>query len=111
MLGVKFGCDPDTEAPRLLRIAQKLGLNVVGVSFHVGSGCENFSAYSDAIQEARVVFDLAKNMGFHVSILDIGGGYPGVPESMIKVCMIHHIPISAIYGKSKELIYKNQAIL
>jgi hypothetical protein len=38
-LGLKYGCDP-AEAPRLLKSAAELGLAVVGVSFHVGSGCK-----------------------------------------------------------------------
>jgi ornithine decarboxylase len=34
----KFGC-PVANAPNLLKIAKSLGINVKGVSFHVGSGC------------------------------------------------------------------------
>lgn len=40
----KFGCPPP-QAPELLEIAKELDLNVVGVSFHVGSGCGDPSAY------------------------------------------------------------------
>lgn len=77
-LGVKFGCDAVREAPRLLRTARDLGLQVVGVSFHVGSGCREEEAYSRAIRTARHVFDVAAGLGIQsMKLLDIGGGYPG----------------------------------
>eukprot|EP00879_Flechtneria_rotunda_P004037 GHRR01004279.1.p1 GENE.GHRR01004279.1~~GHRR01004279.1.p1 ORF type:complete len:223 (+),score=52.83 GHRR01004279.1:1558-2226(+) len=53
-LGLKYGANPE-EAPKLLATAQKLGLAVVGVSFHVGSACKNLAAYSSAIEKAREV--------------------------------------------------------
>lgn len=53
-LGLKYGCLPE-EAAGLLATAQSLGLNVVGVSFHVGSACKNLAAYSGAIEKARMV--------------------------------------------------------
>lgn len=74
---MKFGCDPITEAPGLLKIAQSLNLNVVGVSFHVGSGCKDPPIFRKAIAASRQIFDLAETYGFNFNILDIGGGYPG----------------------------------
>lgn len=53
-LGLKYGANPE-EAPKLLATAQRLGLDVVGVSFHVGSACKNLAAYSSAIEKAREV--------------------------------------------------------
>lgn len=53
-LGLKYGANPE-EAPKLLATAQRLGLEVVGVSFHVGSACKNLAAYSSAIEKARQV--------------------------------------------------------
>ncbi|RWS14376.1 ornithine decarboxylase 2-like protein, partial [Dinothrombium tinctorium] len=72
----KFGADLD-KAGHLLSVAKDLGLNVVGVSFHVGSGCENAKSYADAIANAKYVFDIATKIGFKMNILDIGGGFPG----------------------------------
>lgn len=54
-LGMKFGCDHATEAPGLLKTARDLGLDVVGVSFHVGSGCNNPPIFHTAIGYARKV--------------------------------------------------------
>ncbi|KAF2896621.1 hypothetical protein ILUMI_09564 [Ignelater luminosus] len=83
ILGLKFGCEPHTEAPHLLHIARSLGINVVGVSFHVGSGCHDPSAFHGAIEAARFVFDFASTLGYDFNLLDIGGGYPGEMDDSI----------------------------
>lgn len=75
-LGMKFGCHPK-KVPQLLRVAKELGVDVVGVSFHVGSGCYDATAYSAAVASARAVFSVAQAEGFHFNLLDIGGGFPG----------------------------------
>jgi diaminopimelate decarboxylase len=73
----KFGC-PVAEAPRLLDVAQSLGLNVAGVSFHVGSGCGDSSAYSTALLHTSMVFAEAEKRGMpSMTIVDLGGGFPG----------------------------------
>lgn len=76
-LGMKFGCNPVTEAPDLLVLARKLGIDVVGVSFHVGSGCGETEVFYRAISMARKIFDFAATLGFNFNLLDIGGGFPG----------------------------------
>ncbi|KAJ2612905.1 Ornithine decarboxylase [Coemansia sp. RSA 1365] len=75
-LGLKFGAAPG-DVPSLLATAQQLGIDVVGVSFHVGSGCQSESAFADAVLRARRVFDQAAQFGFRLSLLDVGGGFPG----------------------------------
>jgi len=75
-LGLKFGCDME-DVPHLLQVAKDLDLNVVGVSFHVGSGCQDSAAYSSAVASCRQVFDIAAEIGFSMDLLDIGGGFPG----------------------------------
>jgi ornithine decarboxylase len=77
LLGLKFGCDPINEAPDLLKLAKHLGLNVVGVSFHVGSSNEDYQVYCEAIAAARKLFTIAHHIGFNLRILDIGGGFFG----------------------------------
>ncbi|KAI8469070.1 MAG: pyridoxal-dependent decarboxylase [Monoraphidium minutum] len=75
-LGLKYGADPDADVPGLLAHARRLGLQVVGVSFHVGSGCQNVSVYADAIRRARGAFDAAAAMGYgDMHLLDVGGGF------------------------------------
>ncbi|PVU94663.1 hypothetical protein BB561_002385 [Smittium simulii] len=78
-LSLKFGAPMDTTHD-LLTTAKKLGVNVVGVSFHVGSGCHDDSAFIDALSRARTVFDQAEDLGFNLSLLDIGGGFPSPKE-------------------------------
>lgn len=75
-LGLKYGADP-ADAPALLDTATRLGLSVVGVSFHVGSGCRNLAAYDEAILSARRVFDAGIARGHDMRLLDIGGGFTG----------------------------------
>lgn len=82
-LGMKFGCESGTEAPRLLKLATSLGINVVGISFHVGSGCADPPVFRRAIAIARDLFDLGLSLGLDMSLLDLGGGYPGNTGSSI----------------------------
>lgn len=56
-LSVKFGA-PLKACRGLLEQAKKLGLDVIGVSFHVGSGCTDPETYTQAIADARCVFDI-----------------------------------------------------
>ncbi|RSH78330.1 uncharacterized protein EHS24_002049 [Apiotrichum porosum] len=73
-LGLKFGAPVDT-CSGLLQLAKELGLNVVGVSFHVGSGCKEPEQFADAIWRARRVFDMGAAAGYNFELLDIGGGF------------------------------------
>jgi ornithine decarboxylase len=73
-LGLKFGAPLDT-CPGLLQLAQELGLNVIGVSFHVGSGCKEPEQFADAIWRAKRVFDMGAAAGYTFNLLDIGGGF------------------------------------
>lgn len=74
----KFGCKFGVELPdveRLLGIAKALSLKVVGISFHVGSGCKNPEQFRRAIEDSKKCFDVAESLGMHFTILDIGGGF------------------------------------
>ncbi|KAG8720042.1 hypothetical protein FRC08_001335 [Ceratobasidium sp. 394] len=73
-LGLKFGA-PLVTVPALLTKAKELGLNVIGVSFHVGSGCFDSNAFADAVMRARAVFDMGADAGYCFSLLDVGGGF------------------------------------
>jgi len=73
---MKFGADMNT-ARHLLDRAQQLGLQVIGVSFHCGSGQMTSKAFVDAIQNARMMMNYGTKLGFHMNLLDLGGGFPG----------------------------------
>nr|CAG8625553.1 6129_t:CDS:2 [Entrophospora candida] len=70
-LGLKFGASLDS-VELLLQTAKDLDLNVIGVSFHVGSGCYDENAFVDAVYRAKYVFDKALNYGFNFTLLDVG---------------------------------------
>lgn len=82
-LGEKFGCCPTSEPPGLFKLAKNLGLNVVGVSFHIGSNCEDYDAFGEAIKISRRIFRIAASIGLELNILDLGGGFPGDSFSRI----------------------------
>eukprot|EP00899_Mesostigma_viride_P006490 jgi/Mesvir1/15842/Mv03390-RA.1 len=76
-LGVKYGAEDD-EHERLLQAGLDLGVDIVGISFHVGSGSCNADAFLHAIRKARHAFDLAVRLGLPpLTLLDLGGGFSG----------------------------------
>ncbi|XP_005095259.1 ornithine decarboxylase [Aplysia californica] len=81
-LGNKFGCHPDNVG-KLLAQAQELDLNVMGISFHVGSGVEEAAAFSCAVKQAYEAWNMAQAYGFEMTLLDIGGGFPGQKSAPI----------------------------
>jgi ornithine decarboxylase len=74
--GIKFGASMSI-VPQLLSAAKDLGIEVIGISFHVGSGCFDASSFKDAVYLARTAFDIGEALGFSFTLLDIGGGFPG----------------------------------
>lgn len=79
-LGAKFGCTVSV-GRTLLNTAAQLQLSVVGVSFHVGSGSQTPSSYTVAMEMAAEMFRHAAGLGYHMTLLDIGGGFPGDQQS------------------------------
>eukprot|EP00158_Paraphelidium_tribonemae_P008622 Partr_v1_DN28630_c2_g1_i4_m50071 putative ornithine decarboxylase len=78
----KFGA-PLHITKSLLQLAKSLDLSVIGVSFHVGSGCRDPIAFREAVIAARNVFDEAKEVGYEFKFLDVGGGFPGNNDAAI----------------------------
>lgn len=74
--GTKFGAS-FVDAVKLISLCKDLGLDLIGVSFHVGSGCYSVDSFCNALDRARKVFDAAEKFGFYMTLLDIGGGWPG----------------------------------
>lgn len=78
---MKFGADMETSL-KLVETAVELGLDLVGISFHVGSGQMSPKAFTEAIRNARQLFDYAReSFGLKFHLLDLGGGYPGASDS------------------------------
>ena len=74
-LSRKFGCQPDM-ALDLLVLAQKLGLEAYGVSFHVGSQQRDIAAWDAAIAKVRYLFDGLQEEGITLKSINMGGGFP-----------------------------------
>lgn len=72
----KFGCKL-SQIKELLTISRTLKLDVVGFSFHVGSGCYSAENFYNAIKDCREATNIASSLGIAISIIDIGGGFPG----------------------------------
>jgi ornithine decarboxylase len=77
----KFGCRL-FQVSDLLVIAKTLKLDVVGFSFHVGSGCSSANSFYDAISECKKACELANDLKINIDLIDIGGGFPGVDKSI-----------------------------
>lgn len=102
-LGKKFGCDPFTEAPKLLKVARSMNLNVMGISFHVGSGCRDYPIYYKAIGICKNLFDEAEMLGFNMTLLDIGGGFPGDNDKNID-------EVSAFVNQGIETYFADKSV-
>jgi ornithine decarboxylase len=97
----KYGVDIN-DVPMMLRYASLLELNVVGVSFHVGSRCKNTDVYNSALYLTRQVYDIALKYDYRLSIVDIGGGFPGYDDyAFRKMSMSIHMGIHEYFNKIK----------
>jgi ornithine decarboxylase len=74
-LSKKFGVDMN-DASELLVKARDRGLNPAGVTFHVGSQCNNIFNWDTATELARELWEEVDKRGIRLSMLNIGGGYP-----------------------------------
>jgi ornithine decarboxylase len=82
-LSSKFGA-PSGEAVSLIEAASRAGLVVEGLSFHVGSQTTNFENYVQALYLAAGVFREAADRGFHLKLIDIGGGFPAPYDDQVQ---------------------------
>ena len=74
-LSKKFGCSHKT-AEKLILQAKKLGLNPIGVSFHVGSQQLSLETWKKAISYASKVYKSLSKKEIILSFLNLGGGMP-----------------------------------
>ena len=82
-LSSKFGAHPG-EAVDIILESFKIGLVVEGISFHVGSQCNNFENYMQALQLSSSILKEAESRGHKINILDIGGGFPVKYNNKVK---------------------------
>ncbi|KAF6216195.1 hypothetical protein GE061_000535 [Apolygus lucorum] len=84
-MGHKFGCTPEN-AMQLIDKAVKMGLRIVGIAFHVGTGCKEPEAFPRAIGLCAKILKEAKMKGIHLNTVDVGGGFPeNEPDTFAKM--------------------------
>jgi ornithine decarboxylase len=100
-LSAKFGASR-YDALSLLTSAAQLGLQVRGLSFHVGSQCLSPDDFVSALAEARPIWDQASAAGLPLEVLDIGGGIPAPYRqailSMESYCQALSSALDATFG-------------
>lgn len=75
-LSRKFGCDPESLLD-LARLAAEVGVEVRGLSFHVGSQAADPAKHVEAIEAcAKLMAAARKEKLGALDTLDIGGGFP-----------------------------------
>jgi ornithine decarboxylase len=75
-LSRKFGCHSDM-AYDLLILAQSLGLEPYGISFHVGSQQRDIGQWDDALAKTKYLFSsLKEEKNIHLKMINMGGGFP-----------------------------------
>ena len=83
-LSSKFGAAPG-EAVDLILEADRVGLTVEGISFHVGSQTTNFENYVQALSLTANIFKEARDRGYtKMNLLDIGGGFPARYDDTVR---------------------------
>jgi len=107
-LSSKFGAAPG-EAVDLILAADKVGLTVEGISFHVGSQTTNFKNYVAAINLAANIFKEAKDRGYtKMNLLDIGGGFPAPYDETVKpfreLASIINREINRLFPKNIQIL-------
>jgi ornithine decarboxylase len=107
-LSSKFGATPG-EAVDLILEADRQGLVVEGISFHVGSQTTNFENYVQALSLTAGIFKEAQDRGYHrMNLLDIGGGFPAPYDATVKplkeLAKIINTEIDRLFPKNIQVL-------
>jgi len=107
-LSSKFGASPG-EAVDLILEADRAGLVVEGISFHVGSQTTNFENYVQALDLCADVFEEARSRGYtKMNLVDIGGGFPVPYDPTVKpfpeLAKIINSELDRLFPKNIEII-------
>jgi len=107
-LSSKFGASPG-EAVDLILEADKLGLTVEGISFHVGSQTTNFDNYVQALSLTANIFQEAIKRGYtKMNLVDIGGGFPAPYDATVKpfkeLAKVINSEITRLFPKNIQIL-------
>ncbi|HYH75498.1 MAG TPA: type III PLP-dependent enzyme [Candidatus Saccharimonadales bacterium] len=89
--------DEQKHAVSLMEQARGAGLEPYGLAFHVGSQMEDPEAWTESLRNTGTLMELLQQSGIHITMLDIGGGFPAYHSA--------NIPPLSVFGKaiSREL--------
>lgn len=79
----KFGVSIEL-ARDLIIYAKKCGLKPCGISFHVGSQMLDYMSWDYAIRHCAKLITILESDGIHLTLLDIGGGFPARYDDVIR---------------------------
>ncbi|MFT3783641.1 MAG: type III PLP-dependent enzyme [Nibricoccus sp.] len=107
-LSSKFGAHPG-EAVDLILEADKVGLTVEGISFHVGSQTTNFDNYVQALNLTANIFKEAQDRGYtKMNLVDIGGGFPAPYDATVKpfkeLAKVINSEITRLFPKNIQIL-------
>jgi ornithine decarboxylase len=107
-LSSKFGASPG-EAVDLILEADRQGLVVEGVSFHVGSQTTNFGNYVEALNLTADIYAEAQARGYtKMNLVDIGGGFPAPYDATVRpfreLARIINSEINRLFPKNIEIL-------
>ncbi len=107
-LSSKFGA-PAGEAVDLILEADRQGLVVEGISFHVGSQTTNFENYVEALNLTADIYAEAQSRGYtKMNLVDIGGGFPAPYDSTVRpfkeLARIINSEINRLFPKHIEIL-------
>ena len=107
-LSSKFGASPG-EAVDLILEADRRGLVVEGISFHVGSQTTNFQNYVEALNLTADIYAEAKSRGYtKMNLVDIGGGFPAPYDATVRpfreLARIINSEITRLFPKEIEIL-------
>ena len=107
-LSSKFGASPG-EAVDLILEADRRGLVVEGVSFHVGSQTTNYQNYVEALNLTADIYAEATARGYtRMNLVDIGGGFPAPYDATVRpfreLARISNSEIDRLFPKEVEIL-------
>ncbi|NXG94917.1 AZIN2 inhibitor, partial [Stercorarius parasiticus] len=65
----------------MLETAKEQAVEVVGISFHLGSRGLEPQTFAQSVAAAQLAFEMGTELGYQMHLLDIGGGFPGTEDT------------------------------
>nr|XP_039268185.1 ornithine decarboxylase 1-like isoform X2 [Styela clava] len=106
----KFGATLE-QSRHLISTAKYIKMKIIGISFHVGSGCLDANSFKETIENARELFDYGKKFEMNFNILDIGGGFPGLPDPDLSIEEIATVVNASLEINFPSKIFDNLRVI